>query len=242
MTDLTLKKLANALDMRPRRVHEKVHKLGLHLESNNSEPSISVPDAIHLLRTYIGTDKTNSQTKDRANSLLQELSGSDFTPKKIKTIQSSSIGKRQSVNINNPRKPISNFVHNLVQVPISFLESVHFKFMALIVAVIVQMHHSAEWYHRTVPNGQNSWYTAYGYAFMVDLFILAVTMEGKVNVAKTFATLTFLSNVLYFQCWVGFDLSVNSFARTISSLLISAIMAYIVYAYTELFVKYRKPD
>ena len=119
------------------------------------------------------------------------------------------------------------------------MESVYFKFVALLVAISVQMHHSAIWFQRVTPDENTSVYAAYGYAFMVDLFILVITMEGKISIAKTFATLTFLSNVLYFQFWVGFSSTSQAYTNAISSLLISGIMAYIIYAYTELFVKYR---
>ncbi len=143
------------------------------------------------------------------------------------------------VNVNEAHKPAPNIVHKTVRTIASAIESVHFKFVALMVAIFVQMHHSAEWYHRTVPSGTSSWYSSYGYAFMVDLFILVVTMEGKMNIAKTFAALTFLANILYFQFWVGFDGTVRAITNAVSCVLISGIMAYIIYAYTELFVKYR---
>ena len=120
------------------------------------------------------------------------------------------------------------------------LASVYFKFLALMVAIMVQMHHSAHWFLRVAPMDSSSVYAAYGYAFMVDLFILVVTMEGKLSIAKTFASLTFFSNVLYFQFWVDFEASSQAYTNAVSSLLISGIMAYIIYAYTELFVKYRQ--
>ena len=131
---------------------------------------------------------------------------------------------------------VQNILKNSVQV----LESVYFKFVALLVAISVQMHHSAIWFQRVTPDENTSVYAAYGYAFMVDLFILVITIEGKISIAKTFAILTFLSNVLYFQFWVGFSSTPQAYTNAISSLLISGIMAYIIYAYTELFVKYRQ--
>lgn len=234
-----LKIISNSLGIRPKRVLDKVHKLGLNLEITDEGQAISVHDAIALLRTYLGTDKTNSQTKEAANSLLHKLSGTVYTPENTRPKQPPKPSLRNIVNVNEAHKPAPNIVHKTVRNIVGAIESVHFKFVALMVAIFVQMHHSAEWYHRTVPSGTSSWYSSYGYAFMVDLFILVVTMEGKMNIAKTFAALTFLANIFYFQFWVGFDGTAKAITNAVSCVLISGIMAYIIYAYTELFVKYR---
>lgn len=239
-TDIVyLKTIATNLGIRPKRILEKVQKLGLNLDTSAEGQVISVHDAIVLLRTYIGTDKTNTQTKEAANSLIHKLSGKVYSPEQPKPNQPKHRTPRMCVNVNEAHKPTPNIVHKTVRTIVSAIESVHFKFVALIVAIFVQMHHTAEWYHRTVPSEASSWYTSYGYSFMVDLFILVVTMEGKMNIAKTFAGMTFLANILYFQFWVGFDGTTRAVTNAVSCVLISGIMAYIIYAYTELFVKYR---
>ena len=104
------------------------------------------------------------------------------------------------------------------------------------------MHHSAHLFYRIAPEESSNWIIAYGYAFMLDLFILVVTMEGKISIAKTFSGLTFCANILYFQNWVHFDWSVEAFTNLIASVLISAIMAYIIYAYTDLFISDTKSN
>ena len=242
--------IANALGMRRKRVLEKVHKLDLDV----NDGLLSVNGTLELVQTYVHSNKVSEETRQRAAGLNGQLKDGTFTkpieskPKPYKT-------RRRNKKVNSARANIGKHckqkgpghflvqtVNGTVQMGVNALESPQFKFVALLVAIAVQMQHSACWYGRTVSGADGNVYASYGYAFMVDLFILVVTMEGRISIAKTFAVLTFFSNILYFQFWVGFDGSVEAYTGAVSSILISGVIAYIVYAYSELFVKYRKVE
>ncbi len=255
----SLKKIAQNLDIRIQRLYTKVDSLSLTI---NEDGTIHYNDAITLVQSYVQSKKTSAETKQRAIELINnlnigqlKLSVAKDCPRSeslINTLSEPIVHTTADLKwckqfINNCTEfikvlfaPITDLVQSILINSVQTLEGVHFKFVALIVAISVQMHHSAIWFQRVTPDENTSLYAAYGYAFMVDLFILVVTMEGKLSIAKTFASLTFLSNVLYFQFWVDFSCTRQAYTNAISSLLISGIMAYIIYAYTELFVKYRK--
>ena len=239
--------IARHLEVRPKRVQEKAHKLSLSV----SNGILSVPDAIALVQTYVHNNKVSGGTKDRATLLLNELKKGSISvppvnenrPQKKRRKTSSNISKLSVKQAENKFCTfIKRTISGTVRLGVQALESAQFKFVALMVAIVVQMQHSAHWYERIAPDGKDNMYAAYGYAFMVDLFILAVTMEGRINIAKTFAVLTFLANILYFQFWIGFDDSSKAYTNAVSSILISGIIAYVIYGYTELFVRERKVD
>ena len=249
---LTLKLIAAYLQIRSQRLLYKAERLGLKIEAHGT---IQNQDAIILVQSYVESKKTSTETKQKAIELINSLTNQSTkkglflkkVPIPLVAVKSSTNLKWFKRFINNCTDftivlfaPITKLVQNILKNSVQVLESVYFKFVALLVAISVQMHHSAIWFQRVTPDENTSVYAAYGYAFMVDLFILVITMEGKISIAKTFATLTFLSNVLYFQFWVRFSNTPQAYTNAISSLLISGIMAYIIYAYTELFVKYRQ--
>ena len=258
-SEISINLICAHLQIRLPRVLYKVHKLGLIPIEHNV---LKIEDALTLLESYVQSKKTSKDTKDTALELLGEIKkGTDLAqfinkPKNktvpeiinkpfIKTTSIRLIWYESFINesvafIIVLYLPIKVMVQTIIKDSVQTLEGVYFKFVALIVAISVQMHHSAIWFQRVTPDENTSVYAAYGYAFMVDLFILVVTMEGKLSIAKTFASLTFLSNILYFQFWVNFAYTAQAYTNAISSLLISGIMAYIIYAYTELFVKYQK--
>lgn len=251
---ISIEKIAKMMNFRVERVLIKVEKMQLKLTKANK---LNRLDAVQLVNSFLYSKKTSTKTKRNAEIMLKFLNNKDLSSEKSINVGCLNNNIEHIVIDNIKQKwykkkidslsdfvkvllePFSKMVQLFFQKNIQFLESDHFKFMALMVAISVQMHHSAIWFQRVTPDANTSVYAAYGYAFMVDLFILVITMEGKISIAKTFATLTFLSNVLYFQFWVEFSCTPQAYTNAISSLLISGIMAYIIYAYTELFVKYR---
>lgn len=62
-------------------------------------------------------------------------------------------------------------------------------------------------------------------------------MERKKAIAKVFAALTFLTNLLYFRVWIGFDGTLEAYTNAVASLIIAATISYTIYAYTEIFVQ-----
>lgn len=244
MNRIPIQFLARQLNVRPKRVQEKVQKLGSPVHNG----FMSISDAIQLVQSYVHNNKASVRTKEKALQLLEELKkGNVSMPKPSGQMPKKRCSKLRSNSCKTPVQRTSNkflfglkrTVVEVIQLGVQALESTQFKFVALMVAIGVQMQHSAFWYERIASDGKGNMYAAYGYAFMVDLFILVVTMEGKINIAKTFAVLTFFSNVLYFQFWIGFDGSAMAYTNAVSSILISGVIAYVIYGYTELFVKYR---
>lgn len=207
--------IAQSLDIRISRIKDKIKVLALKTSEDAGMMSLSEKDTFTLLQSYIVNNKTSAQTKENAQLFLEELT-TEY-PKELDKM----------------RLGVIPYFTMLIQ----FLQSKYFKFVALMVAIAVQMHHSATLFYAIAPNSAANHFAAYGYAFMVDLFILVVTLEGKISIAKTFAWLTFLTNLLYFQWWVDFSFSIQNCTHALATTLISAIIAYILYAYTELFVQ-----
>ena len=256
MNIISIKQLAKGMRIRKERIVYKIQQLNLEVLENDS---LSKADVFLLLKDYMASKKTSSATKTSTKLLIQQLETNTFP---IASKPYKQKGKIATANAyTQPKKKRTRtqkwyalwimectlFVHALIQPPqqlvrhslnisVQFLESMHFKFVALLISIGVQMHHSAHWFYRVTPEPA-SWYTAYGYAFMVDLFILVITLEGKLAIARTFAVLCFVANIFYFQFWVQFDYSVQAYTNGISCVLISGIMAFIIYAYTELFVQ-----
>lgn len=252
---MNLYKISEALNIRPQRLRDKAGTLNIIVQEDST---VSGTNAIKLVQSYLRSKKTSDDTKNRAVQFLNELTGTQSTKTSIIIGQQNKLSSVQRISSKRKSKksyhttiqisidlllsiykPIRQLVQSIIQGSVQILESLQFKFIALSVAICVQMHHTANWFYRVSSDDPN-WYAAYGYAFMVDLFILVITMEGKISIAKTFALLTFLSNILYFQFWVEFEVSAQAYTSAISSILISGTMAYIIYAYTEIFVKYRR--
>lgn len=233
--------IARLLEIRPVRITDKVQKLGLSVQDGY----MSVEEAVLLVSTYVQNNKVSVSTKERAEHLLEKLKRGDV-PVPKPNVQKPKRGRRKTASntrktsVKHPPNRLFSYVKRtiieFIQLGVQALESTQFKFVALLIAIGVQMQHSAAWYARILPDDTESRYAAYGYAFMVDLFILVVTMEGQMNIAKTFAVLTFCSNVLYFQFWIGFDGSAQAYTNAVSSLLISGVVAYVIYGYSEMFV------
>jgi len=255
---IPIKIITEHLGIRIPRILQKVEKLNLTIIELEEGQAITKSDALLLLDSYSTSAKVGASTKVAAEQLTELISNNETTtilssmriPTDVPSKKTRKKNKRSLVNT-KWTKTLYRLVHTFIQYLITSctqtiefcvhgLTSVHFRFIALFVAVAVQMHHSAEWFYRIQPS--HSMLTAYGYAFMVDLFILVVTFEGKRSIARTFAWLTFLSNVLYFQFWVAFDYSIQAYTNALSSIIVSATIAYIIFAYTELFVKYHNTE
>lgn len=235
--------IAKALDIRLKRLSQKVHKLHLNTTGEGTNLVLSEQSACTLVEDYAQSSRSSERTKINAANHLEQI--------KMGTVPFEAVDNKVTKQIQQPKKKakvrskryrIQKLVPDLLYIGVQSLESVYFKFVALIVAIFVQMQHSANWFYRIAPDESASYWAAYGYAFMVDLFILVVTMEGRIRIAKTFAVLTFLSNLLYFQFWVYFDFSKEAFTHGFSSILISGIIAYIIYSYTDLFVQQQKEN
>ena len=239
MQKLTIKQIASFLEVRPVRIREKFEQLNLQMDSTEL---VDEDDVRTLVNSYMTSPRVGERTLSLSKQLLQNIEAGieDVAPQTVKT-KKTMVEKDATFNKRTSKqysiKQLRKGVRTLVQMFIHALTSSEFKFVALLVAISVQMQHSAVWFHRLSTSDSPSWIIAYGYAFMVDLFILVITLEGKLPIAKTFAVLTFFANVLYFQFWVNFDYTSQAWTNAISSIMVSAIMAYILYAYTEIFVK-----
>ena len=254
----SISNIAKTLTLRPKRILDKVHNLTIPVHYQDSVPYIDNDGLRILANEYVNSSRTSERTQQYARKLLAYLKeGYTDLAGLHSGIQKPDNNAKRLRKVGNPHQPfsspdiskgivnkilivLSETVQSILATCVRSLESLYFKFFALLVSIFVQMHHTATWFYRTTPEESSSWAAAYGYAIMLDLFILVVTMEGKISIAKTFAVLTLISNLLYFQCWIGFDSSITSYARIVSASIISATIAFIIYSYTEIFVKYRK--
>jgi len=251
----SITEIAKALNLRSKRVLNKVQALEIPVQYNEDLVYIDIEGLHTLTVQYTKSKRTSERTRQLANTLLTQIDVGDVNLSRI-----ISISKSQNMEPESPQSPLrptssdsnnaspnlqaivdvlAKSLQTVLAASIQSLESMYFKFFALFVAIFVQMHHTAVWFYRTAPEGTASWPAAIGFAIMLDLFILVVTMEGRISIAKSFATLTFISNMLYFQFWISFEGNSLWYTRAISSTMISGIIAFVLYSYTEIFIKYK---
>ena len=246
----SLSLVAKALNLRPKRIIKKVHALGLPVRYENDITYIETEGLCTLAEEYLKSKRASERTKELARKLLINIEQESVNLKLLNTTSSKPVripfnerkGALKSESRLRTQKLLSSFIRltrTMLTSAIESLESMYFKFFALFVAIFVQMHHTAIWFYRSAPEGTSSWPAAIGFAIMLDLFILVVTMEGRLSIAKSFAILTFISNMLYFQFWISFEFNTVDYTRAISSTIISGIIAFILYSYTEIFIKYK---
>ena len=222
---IPIKQIASRLGIRPVRTREKAVQLNLLVDEDDQ---LCAEDVQVLVKSYQESNRVSERTRRLAAEFFEEPNGTR-------------IEKAKKIAKPNRKPKKKKEIKNAINTLISGLLSKEFKFVALLVAITVQMQHSAAWFYRLSSNNvqEGSWVTAYGYAFMVDLFILVITFEGRKQVAKTFAVLTFFANVLYFQFWVGCQNNIQGLTNAVSCIMVSGIIAYIIYAYTEIFFQVR---
>ena len=262
MNKTAVNDISKILNVRPNRILEKLQTLNISVQSQNELMYINPSDVRILANEYINSKRTSERTQKNAQELLTFLDKGNTdikssimkTSNKIRSKRSKQMKRNDNnigINSDKYQKEYRTYrihvlwgaflkaVSDMLIACVQGLESLYFKFFALFVAIFVQMHHTAVWFFRSAPEGSSSWLAAYGYAIMLDLFILVVTLEGKLSIAKTFAGLTFISNLLYFQFWLNFEGTALDWTSAVSCVIISATIAFIIYSYTEIFVKYR---
>lgn len=221
---ISLSEIAKAIDFRLLRVQDKVHKLQLSVHSTDGVETLTKEQARYLLLSYIHSAKTSEETKTLATQYLERIDTNTNTI------------VREIPELIDYRKlhRLAIAAKRFLSLGIRLLGSRYFAFIALLVAVGVQMHHSTVLFYRVAE--PKSWIAAIAYALMLDFFIIVVALSAKHEVAKVFAGLTFISNLLYFSIWIGFDWSVQACTNMIITTVISGIMAFIIYSYTDLLV------
>lgn len=112
-------------------------------------------------------------------------------------------------------------------------------FIALFGCLAFQVDHLAQFAHRNSITDRIE--LAYLFAITVELTALIQTIHsGKETTIRNFALLTFWTNILFYEVWVGFDITPKYFTDLISKVTLSAIIAYALYSYSELFFKNAK--
>lgn len=112
-------------------------------------------------------------------------------------------------------------------------------FLGLIGCLYFQVNHLAEFVQRN--SAYDSPAIAYPFAIVVEITALVHTIHGgKETTIRNFALLTFFTNILFYEVWTGIAPTSDYFAAFISKVTISAIIAYCLYSYSELFFKQAK--
>jgi len=196
---ISLKYLSSHLGLRKQRIVSKLEKLGLVMNDQNE---LSKDRTVLLLNAYVDSKQTSRETKEKARILLCSLKGedtSDFTKQETSSKQMAQgtpyplfFSKEGKWYLSLVRKVYIG-VQTVFDECVRLLTSHRFKFLALFIAISVQIHHSAVLFYRTAPEGSSYKWTAYGYAIMVDFFIVIIALERKKAIAKVFAALTFLT-------------------------------------------------
>jgi hypothetical protein len=119
----------------------------------------------------------------------------------------------------------------------SFLISPELGFLTFIFVLLVQVYHNARLFHDSET--AKYWAVAIVYAIGVDLFAIILTVHfDKKNTLKYFAFAQFALNILYYRVWLNHaDVTPVAIWEALSTTLISALLAFVIYAYGELFVK-----
>ena len=238
---ISLKHIAKALNIRYQRISLKAEQLGL---TSSKEGIYTLDSVLTLLNAYINSKQTSSDTKLKAEHLMLDISkgkplfASNNKSSSRLTNKITPSRKRSKSLFRNVYKGVQVLFDEMVQL----VTSHRFRYLALFIAIAVQVHHSASLFYITAPGLSASHVTAYAYAIMVDFFIVVIAMEGRKSIAKTFAILTFLTNLLYFRIWIDFDWTPQAYTNAFASVLISATIAYTIFAYTELFVHDKTKD
>jgi len=216
----------------------------LNIEEKEEQLYLNTSSFDELLESYLSSNQTSERTKAKA---LELLKGVDVDKKEVELLQNDLTRKT-----NNPRRKkqssertvylryiqlVYNSIRTIFDESVHLLTSHRFKFLALFIAIGVQIHHSATLFYRTAPEGSSYTWTAYGYAIMADFFIIIIALEGKKSIVKVFAVLTFLTNLLYFRIWIDFDSTLEAYTNAVASLIIASTISYTIYAYTEIFVQ-----
>ena len=258
---LSILEIAKQIGISSQKVKQKAVSMSLPLH----QKSLDLPNAIQLVLSYCKSSRLTTEKRAKSlqlySSIYSTLRNNGYAEDDLKDYPnpqrlSKDVSEVTPINAKvipvHPRFDPSNLGVNLVQTlssstlhildhAIQGLTSIRFRFISVVVAIIFQMQHNAILFYRVSPPDARSWLNAYGYAFVVDLFVLTFTIHSKqLNTVKVFAWLTFVANLLYFQFWVGFDKTLQSYTNAAANVLISGVMAYIIYAYAELFVEIKK--
>ena len=240
---ISLKLIEKQLDIRIQRLQSKIKHLNFNLKNPHK---LTIDQSKTLLESYIASNQTSVDTKEKAVALITQIDKGKFDTLKLKErIPRPRTTKKKKSNIHSidQRWYISfgQSLYNNIQLffdeSVRLLTSPRFSFLVLFMAIAVQVNHSAFVFYCTAPTVSSSMWAAYGYAIMVDSFIVIIALKRKLTIAKVFAVLTFLTNLLYFRVWIDFDGTSEAYTNAASSLLISATMAYTIYSYTDIFVQ-----
>ncbi len=125
----------------------------------------------------------------------------------------------------------------LAQLP-RYLRSEYFVFLVLIVAIGIQVNHTAIFFHRLAVKSDPTagQFGAYLFGGVTELTALLLTVhKGKQETLKTFGFLTFWLNLLYYRVWEDFGLTVDYLTTLIAQMTASGVIAFIVFTYSQLF-------
>jgi prefoldin subunit 5 len=172
-------------------------------------------------------DKALGTATVYANELENEVSG---LMEKVEELQASY--KRLKIISGKPKT-----VKALLQRLGSFLISPELGFLTFLFVLLVQVYHNARLFHMSEVS--ENWLIAILYAIGVDLFALVLTVHfNNKSTLKYFAFAQFALNILYYRFWMHHATATPmAIWEGLSTTLISALLAFVIYSYGELFVK-----
>lgn len=192
--------------------------------------------------------KTNTLTqKERVthplSPKLQNMGKENIENPKQKTDPLKSVKPRKLTQQKSKAKALkksNSFLYYLTELTI-LLRTEQFIFLILFFAIGIQINHTAHLYHRTGAylNPAVGWIDAYIFGTVTELTALLLTIhDGKKNKLLIFALLTFWVNLLYYEVWKSIATISPEVMHFISKITLSGIIAFVLYAYTDLFTEW----
>ena len=146
--------------------------------------------------------------------------------------------KALSASVKKTGEPILRLLIDFfAQLPM-YLRSEYFVFLVLLVAIGIQVNHTAIFFHRLAVKSDPTagQFGAYLFGGVTELTALLLTVhKGKRDTLKTFGFLTFWLNLLYYRVWEDFGLTVDYLTTLTAQVTASGVIAFIVFTYAQLF-------
>ena len=245
------------------KLKERIVRMGLEMRDiENFGTAVTLGEGIVILEAY--QENSEGERLTQVNVLLEEcrllidpqLAGgiidlpeklpikgkliSDRNTPKTKPPKESRVSRRKEKLVSKPvlvKEKQNIFLHQLTQLT-TLLRTEQFIFLVLIFATGIQINHTAHLYHRASSDLDvgAGWIGAYIFGTVTELTALLLTIhEGKRNKLIIFALLTFWINLLYYDVLEDFINLSCELMRFINKMTLSGIIAFVLYAYTDLF-------
>ena len=245
------------------KLKDRIGRIGLEMHQiDKFGTALTLADSVRILKAY--QENSEGERLTRVNELLQECKqmtasqeetmGKSEISKAEKLTQENKLthrvnqkpqnaGKLKTTRLTHKKrqtvkpKKTKTFLYYLTELTV-LLRTEQFIFLILFFAIGIQINHTAHLYHRAGASLEPSagWIGAYIFGTVTELTALLLTIhDGKKNKLLIFAFLTFWVNMLYYEVWKSIATISPEVMYFINKMTLSGIIAFVLYAYTDLF-------